>query len=137
MKRRDFRIKKDPQLMIIPMIDIMFFLLVFFMMSTLYMVQLNTISVNLPQAAAAAKENKPDLVAITAMEDGTILYDKELVSMADLKEHIQSSLAKNGDTVFVLRGDKKVEYENIVTALDSLKLAGARRISIATELKVR
>ena len=50
--RRDFRITKEPLVMIIPMIDIMLFLLVFFMISTIYMVQTNTVQVALPQAAA-------------------------------------------------------------------------------------
>lgn len=53
MKLRSLRTQRQPRLMIIPMIDIIFFLLVFFMMSTLYMVEQRTIPVNLPQAAAA------------------------------------------------------------------------------------
>ena len=47
MRRRDFREKKEPLVMIIPMIDIMFFLLVFFIISTIYMVQTNTLPVSL------------------------------------------------------------------------------------------
>lgn len=50
MKLRDVRNRKTPPLMIIPMIDIMFFLLVFFMLSTMYMIDLKTIPVKLPQA---------------------------------------------------------------------------------------
>ena len=49
--RRDYRIEKEPTVVIIPMIDIMLFLLVFFMISTIYMVQANTLPVNLPAAA--------------------------------------------------------------------------------------
>lgn len=50
MKLRDVRNRKTPELIIIPMIDIMFFLLVFFMLSTMYMIDLKTIPVKLPQA---------------------------------------------------------------------------------------
>ena len=53
--RRDYRVVKEPTVMIIPMIDIMLFLLVFFMISTIYMVQANTLPVNLPAAAAARR----------------------------------------------------------------------------------
>jgi biopolymer transport protein ExbD len=56
--RRDFHITDKPVIMIIPMIDIMLFLLVFFMISTLYMVQLNSLSVNLPAAAASQRETQ-------------------------------------------------------------------------------
>lgn len=56
MKLSDLRSERQPKLMIIPMIDIIFFLLVFFIMSTLYMVDQQTIPVNLPQAASARSE---------------------------------------------------------------------------------
>ena len=53
MQLRNVRDRKTPELIIIPMIDIMFFLLVFFMLSTMYMIDLKTIPVKLPQAAHA------------------------------------------------------------------------------------
>lgn len=56
MKLRDVRNRKTPPLMIIPMIDIMFFLLVFFMLSTMYMIDMKTIPVKLPQAKNAATD---------------------------------------------------------------------------------
>ena len=61
MKRRDFREKTQPLVMIIPMIDIMLFLLVFFMISTIYMVQTNTLPVSLPQSSTAKQgpDNRP------------------------------------------------------------------------------
>ena len=58
MKLRNYRETKQPDLNIIPMIDIMFFLLVFFMLSTMYMVEQKTIPVNLPQATSATIDNK-------------------------------------------------------------------------------
>ena len=59
MKLRDSRSLKQPELMIIPMIDIMFFLLVFFMLSTMYMVDLKTIPIKLPKAEySAVEQNK-------------------------------------------------------------------------------
>ena len=56
MQLRDIRNRKPPELNIIPMIDIMFFLLVFFMLSTMYMIDLKTIPVKLPKAATAASD---------------------------------------------------------------------------------
>ena len=53
MKLREWRVSRQPRLMIIPMIDIIFFLLVFFMLSTLYMVEQKTLPVQLPAAQAA------------------------------------------------------------------------------------
>ena len=62
--RRDYRIEKEPTVVIIPMIDIMLFLLVFFMISTIYMVQANTLPVNLPAAAAVRRKKHPPTVSL-------------------------------------------------------------------------
>jgi biopolymer transport protein ExbD len=128
------RRKGPPKLMIIPMIDIIFFLLVFFMLSTLYMVDQQLIPVNLPQAQSAQSE-KPQSIAITVTAEGKILFDKEEIPVELLQKRAQLELAKQTDIVFILRSDKQVEYGKVVAALDELKLAGAQRISIATERK--
>lgn len=133
--RRDYRVEKEPVVMIIPMIDIMLFLLVFFMISTIYMVQANTLPVNLPAAVAARRETRPRIVAITVQADGTIQYEREAVRPPELSPHVRQALAGDKETIFVLRGDKQATYENIVAVLDVLKQCGARHVSIATERK--
>ena len=131
--RRDFRITKEPLVMIIPMIDIMLFLLVFFMISTIYMVQTNTVQVALPQAAAGKMETRPNIVPITVTEKGDVLYDKDELPNENLADKMKASLASDPDTVFVLRGDKKADYQFVVSVFDALKEAGTRHVSIATE----
>lgn len=131
--RRDFRITKEPLVMIIPMIDIMLFLLVFFMISTIYMVQTNTVQVALPQAAAAKMETRPNIVSITVTDHGDVLFDKDAVPNDGIAQKIQDAIAADEDTVFVLRGDKQASYESIVGVLDLMKRAGARHVSMATE----
>ena len=135
MRRREFRIKEQPLVMIIPMIDIMLFLLVFFMISTIYMVQTNTLQVALPQASNAQQETRPKIVPITVMANGDVLYDKDTVPNQDLAKKIHDSLEADVETVFVLRGDKTARYENVVAVLDLLKKSGTRHVSIATEIK--
>lgn len=133
--RRDYREKQQPLVMIIPMIDIMLFLLVFFMISTIYMVQTNTVQVSLPQAAKAVQETRPGLVSITVTETGDILYDKDTIPSGDLVKRVRETLETDSDTVFLLRGDRNVPYEHVVHVLDILKRAGTRHVSIATEIK--
>ena len=135
MKRRDFREKTQPLVMIIPMIDIMLFLLVFFMISTIYMVQTNTLPVSLPQAASAKQDTRPNIVPITVMASGDVLFDKDTVPNQQLGEKIHDALKLDKDVIFVLRGDKSTRYESVVAVLDLLKKSGARRVSIATEMK--
>ncbi len=135
MRRRNFREKTQPLVMIIPMIDIMLFLLVFFMISTIYMVQTNTLPVSLPQSTTAKQETRPNIVPLTVMKSGDVLFDKDSVPNQQLAEKIHKALEVDKDTIFVLRGDKAARYESVVAVLDLLKKSGARRVSIATEMK--
>lgn len=135
MKRRDFREKTQPLVMIIPMIDIMLFLLVFFMMSTIYMVKTNTLPVSLPQSVSAKQETRPNVVPITVLESGDVLFDKDTVPNQQLGEKVHAALERDRDVIFVLRGDKAARYESVVAVLDLLKKSGAHKVSIATEMK--
>lgn len=133
--RRDFHITDKPVIMIIPMIDIMLFLLVFFMISTLYMVQLNSLSVNLPAAAASQRETQPVLVSITVLDSGSVLYDMDSFPEENVGARIAKTLSDNPDAVFVIRGDRRASYEAVVSVLYELKKSGARHVSIATDPK--
>jgi len=136
MKLRSMRIEKAPELMIIPMIDIMFFLLVFFMISTLYMVEQHTIPVQLPQSAYAQQE-KPKSMNVTVSKDAVVLIDEEKIPLELLGKHIAIAMGKNDNQIFILRADKMVDYGAVIQVLDEMKAAGAQHISIATERKVR
>lgn len=120
--------------MIIPMIDIIFFLLVFFMMSTLYMLEQKTIPLQLPQATTQ-QITLDKSIAITVLSDGKIMFDQEEVPAKLLQRRIQAELKSNVNTAFILRSDRKTEYQHIVTVIDELKAAGVKRLSIATERK--
>ncbi|WP_110953982.1 ExbD/TolR family protein [Anaerosinus massiliensis] len=132
MKLRSLRVENQPQLMIIPLIDIIFFLLVFFMVSTLSMVQQNTLPVNLPQAAAA-QQDTTKRISLTVQANGNILFDEEEIPANLLARRVSLELSRNSDPAFVLRGDKEVAYGQIITVLDALKQAGAHKVSVAVE----
>jgi len=136
MKLRSMRNEDKPQLMIIPMIDIIFFLLVFFMMSTLYMVEQNTVPLNLPETSKS-QSDVPKSIAISIMSDGKVLYEKEEIPLDLLKRRVTLELSSNPDRVFMLRGDRLTEYGKVVAVMDELKQAGARRVAVATETKER
>ncbi len=82
--------------MIIPMIDIMLFLLVFFMISTIYMVQTNSLPVSLPQSSTIKQETRPNVVPITVLESGDVLFDKDSVPNQQLAEKVHKALESDG-----------------------------------------
>ena len=132
MKLRERRISENPRLMIIPMIDVIFFLLVFFMMSTMFMVEQKVLPVTLP-AASAAQVDTARTTPVTVMADGTLRFDDAVVSLAALEEKIQMALAGNRDSRFVLRADRAVSYGRVVEVLDVFRKLSVQRLTVAVE----
>ncbi|WP_296955750.1 biopolymer transporter ExbD [uncultured Dialister sp.] len=134
MKLSSMNVEKKPKIMIIPMIDIIFFLLVFFMMSMLTMVTQKTINLNLPQTASA-KLNVEKTLPVSVTSDGTIYVEQEKISKDDFHRRMEIEKNRNPDLAIVLRADSKSEHGDFVFVLDQLKSVGISKIGIATESK--
>ena len=134
MKRSSVGIQKEPTIMIIPMIDIVFFLLVFFMMSTLYMNTEEQIPLNLPKAASSsAKTIEPITISLTATHK-MYLNERE-IAPDQLGNEIQGIVAKEPQQAFIVRASEDIAYKDVINILDNLKISGARFVSVATERK--
>ena len=132
MKFRNYRETKQPELNIIPMIDIMFFLLVFFMLSTMYMVEQKTIPVNLPQATSATIDNKTNFT-VTLKNDDTIYLEDQQTDMQTLLMQASKEQKSNPSFAIIIRADIDIDYEKVVTFIDTLKKAGITRFGLATD----
>ena len=134
MRRRTLGVKKEPSIMIIPMIDIVFFLLVFFMVGTLYMNSEQQIPVQLPATSSSStKAVEPTVITVTS--SGKIYVDKQEVNQSSLQVEVLDRVANNPRQVFIVRAAKDVYYNDVVALIDMLKLNGAKYISIATDRK--
>ena len=125
MQLRNVRDRKTPELIIIPMIDIMFFLLVFFMLSTMYMIDLKTIPVKLPQAAHAATDTTTTFAVSLKMTALFILAMRRQIS--NLNNPILNRAKNNPRFAIVIRADKDVDYGRVIELIDKLKGAGITR----------
>ena len=135
MRHRDFREKNQPLVMIIPMIDIMLFLLVFFMLSTIYMVQTNNFNVDLPKSEGSQQDVEPKVSSITVTEKGEIMFEDSKILDKNLPQMVNHALEKDSETIFVIYGDRAARYEKVAAVLEILKKSGVRHVSIATEAK--
>ena len=132
MKLRPLKIEKKPSIMIIPMIDIIFFLLVFFMMSMLSMTARHTLDLDLPQASSAELTAVKSLpVSIT--RDGTIYVEKEKISRENFLRRIELEKERNPEMTVLLSADARSEHGDFLFVLDKLNAAGIQKISIAAE----
>lgn len=132
MRLRSLHIEEKPSIMIVPMIDIIFFLLVFFMLSMLTMVSQKTIALQLP-AATVAKVDTTKTLPVSVDKNGAIYFEREKISLIDLQSRLISAKEKSEKITVVLRGDVDSSYGDVVTVMDAIRHAGIDRISIATE----
>lgn len=132
MKLRDVRSHKVPELNIIPMIDIMFFLLVFFMLSTMYMVDLKTIPVKLPQAQNASTDTSTTFV-VTMKADGSVYLGDAQTDINLLVMQARMEQKNNPSFAVVIRAEKDLEYGRVIELVDKLKGAGVSRFGLATD----
>lgn len=136
MKLRNLKDDSVPTLMIIPMIDIIFFMLVFFMMSMLTMVTQRTIPVKLPQAVTAAVD-VTKTIPVTVDAEGRVLLEDEAVALETLggrlKDAVSAASGEGREAVVVLRGDENAPYGVVIQVLDVVKKSGSPKLVIATE----
>ena len=134
MRRRTLGVKKEPTIMIIPMIDIVFFLLVFFMVGTLYMNTEQQIPLNLPSTSTStAKSSEPIIITLTTSHKFYI--DNREISADNLSQEVQDIVRTTPRQAFVIRASKDVYYNEVIALLDMLKVNGAKYISVATDRK--
>ncbi len=132
MRLRDRRSFAKPEVMIIPMIDIMFFLLVFFMISTLYMVNVKTVDVQLPQAVHAETKTAATYV-VTMKADGTLWLEDQPIEKEDLIRKAAAAQQDNPGFSLVLRADQSLDYGKVMAFLDELRGRGVVRFGLAAE----
>ena len=123
---------KKARIEIIPMIDTIFFLLVFFMMASLAMSTAKGMPVNLPKASSASE--KPVVkVVLTLTSSGRYYIDKQQVSFTQLRPSLKDRLQDNPSAVVVINCDKSQDWESGIQLADEAKRAGAKYLTIATE----
>jgi biopolymer transport protein ExbD len=125
---------KRTRIEIIPMIDTMFFLLVFFMLSSLALTRMNGLPVNLPQASTAPKQPPVDLT-VTIDRRLRVFVNKQLVAIGDVGDELQRQAgeADLGQESVVINADKTVPHGMVVQCIDEARNIGISKFAIATE----
>jgi biopolymer transport protein ExbD len=125
---------KKARIEIIPMIDTIFFLLVFFMISTLSMTQFKGMPVNLPRAASG-QQAPAESAAITIDKEGRIFLDREPVEKASLADLLSAKLAANPEMLVVINAEDAVEHGQVVEIMDLARGANVAKMAIAVKPK--
>lgn len=121
---------------IVPMIDTIFFLLVFFMIASLSMVKLNSKKVSLPMSETAIIKPGPQ-ITLTVDKEGLFLVNKQTVKEADLIAKMKQLLDTDPEALVVLNCDKDLPVAYFTRAYDDAKKAGSAHVLIATAARPR
>jgi biopolymer transport protein ExbD len=120
---------------IIPLIDIIFFLLATFVMVSLSMIKNKGIAVNLPVASTGAHQDRKEFASITVTEAGKFLFNKEKIEKTELTSKLSDLKASSPDTKVFINGDAKAAFENIVAVLDEARKLGITKVAIETKIR--
>jgi biopolymer transport protein ExbD len=125
--------EKKSRLEIIPLIDIMFFLLASFMMVTLQMQIVRTEKANLPTATLATANTKPDIMNLTVHPDGQVSLEDKPISFSNLFNQMTNRYSLNTNLPVYVTGAKDATHGSVVYVLDLVKRAGIQHVAIAVK----
>ena len=124
--------EENSQINILPMIDIIFVILSFFIVSSLYLVKLETIPVKLPNAETSTQE-KDSLIVVTLNLENKVFINEKFIEISILENEIRSRLRNSKNKKVVLRADKGIKYGKVISILDILRKIENIKIGVSTE----
>ncbi|MFZ0467341.1 MAG: biopolymer transporter ExbD [Thiogranum sp.] len=125
---------EEPEVNLTPLIDVVFILLIFFMVSTTFQKE-SQIKIELPEASGEPVEDRKELLEIVIDAEGRYFIDQQQVvntELDTLKRAIQKYLGKQTDLPVVIRADRSTPYEAVVRAMDATAQLGLVKMSLAT-----
>ena len=119
----------EARIEIVPLIDIMFFLLAAFMLVSLSMVNMKSMHVNLPTAVTASSDIKKDIVDISVDKTGLVFLDKKPMGSNELAAAMAAALRANPNLRAFISGDRDARHGDVVHALDAVHAAGIDKVA--------
>ncbi len=119
---------------ITPLVDLVFLLIIFFLLSTTFRV-LPGIRIDLPSASSQKIHSEKKEVTLSVDKSGTVYVDKYPVDPASLLSRLSVSAQEDRDMTVLIKGDRDAGFGKIVDVLDTVKKAGLSRIAIVTRNK--
>lgn len=124
--------RRKARIEIIPLIDIVFFLLATFVMVSLSMIKNQAIPVHLPVATTSATEERKDSLSLSVTEDGSLYIDKELISAEALPKRLSELKSTHPQMKVFIHGDEKASFGTAIQLLDEVRKQGITKVAIQT-----
>ena len=125
-------LKKKSSINIIPMIDVIFFLLVFFMLFTTFRTTPEGIEMQLPKAVTATEQNTENFI-VQIDSEGNYYYEDQSLELNQVISEAEVANNENTNLTIVISADKNTRYENVVSLMDGMRNAGITRLALAAD----
>lgn len=119
------------QINIVPMIDVIFAILTFFIMSTLFLTRSEGLLVNLPQASSAIQPSTP--ITLTIDAQGNIALNRKSVQIETLNTQVQQLIKPDRETLVIINADAAVKHGQVVAVMDRVRQIPKAKLAIATQ----
>ena len=123
--------RKKARIEIIPLIDIMFFLLASFMMASLTMIKLQSIKMDLPTATTASRDFKPDILNVSVDKLGDIYVGTTQLNLVAFQAVLSNRFRVNTNLPVYISGDKDATHGAVIRVLDIVRREGIQKVSFA------
>ena len=132
MRLIDDDIDVAPQINILPMIDVIFSILAFFIISTLFLTRSEGLPVNLPKAATSQLQ-RTEQITVTIDEVGKIFLNREPIEVDALEKAVRQLVLPNQTSIVTIKADEKVDHGDVVAVMDTLRRIDEVKLAIATK----
>ena len=132
MKTHNFYQKEEKELIsinITPLIDIVFLLLIFFMLATSF-IQKSTIEVNLSSGKTVEIENQKNTVVLILNKKGQVYLNKKLINISNIRNEITNIIEKNPKYKILIKSHKKIAVQKVIRLIEEVRLAGKDNIKL-------
>ncbi len=126
---------KKARIEIIPLIDVIFFLLATFVLFTLSLNKSEGLSVKLPVAATGEPRDTANTVTITVTEDGSLAWNKEPITMGDFIDRLPVFKSQNPEARVLINGDESAYFTQAIYVFDQVRRAGFAKVYVETRTK--
>lgn len=127
--------EKRARIEIVPLIDIIFFLLATFVMVSMSMIKNQGVTVNLPVATTSGAQERKDYTAISVTASGEYFFNKDPATIEQIVERLKEIKANEPDPRVFINGDEKAEFGKAIAVLDEARKLGISKIAIETKSK--
>lgn len=123
--------EEDFELNIVPMIDVIFAILTFFIISSLFLTRSESLPVNLPKADSADVQAKTR-ITVTVNAAGELALNREAITLGELQDRVRALMGTAQESVIVINADEAVEHGRVIAVMDELREIDGAVLGIAT-----